>query len=226
MSDRPTAVLSRRPLHFFIVVDCSGSMASDGKMASLNTAVQEVLPQLADIAAHNPHAQLLVRVVRFASGASWHLSTPTPPEEVVWSDLTAGGYTDLGAALLLLKGALTVPPMEERALAPAIVLISDGMPTDDFRPALEELVSLPWGRRSVRMAVAIGHDADYETLVRFIGNPAVEPVTAANPEQLVLAMRWASTQVSRAASTLAPIQPPPAELVTPWHPAPGEDVAW
>jgi uncharacterized protein YegL len=224
--DRPRAVLARRPLHFFIVADCSGSMASAGKMASLNTAVREVLPHLVDVAAANPHADLRVRVLRFASGASWHVGEPTRPDDLEWQDLTAGGYTDLGAALDLLTAALTVPPMEERALAPAVVLVSDGMPTDDYGPSLEALLALPWGARSVRMAVAIGHDADYETLDRFIADPDLEPVTAANPEQLVLALRWASTQVSRAASTLAPVQAPPDDLVRAWEPAPGDEVVW
>jgi uncharacterized protein YegL len=224
--DRPRTALARRPLHFFILADCSGSMASAGKMASLNTAVREVLPHLDDVAAANPHADLRVRVLRFASGASWHVAEPTRPGDLEWHDLVPGGYTDLGAALGLLTAALTVPPMEERALAPAVVLVSDGMPTDDYEPALDALLALPWGARSVRMAVAIGHDADYEALTRFIADPEREPVTAANPEQLVLALRWASTQVSRAASTLAPVEAPPDDLVRAWEPTPGEEVVW
>lgn len=224
--DRPRTRLARRPLHFFVVADCSGSMASGGKMASLNTAVREMLPHLEDVAEGNPHADLRVRVLRFASGASWHVGEPTRPGDLDWQDLRAGGYTDLGAALDLLAAALTVPPMEERALAPAIVLVSDGMPTDEYGPSLEALLALPWGARSVRMAVAIGHDADYETLTRFIADPERQPVTASNPEHLVMAMRWASTQVSRAASTLAPLRTPPDDLVRAWEPGPGEDVVW
>ena len=136
MSERPGSTLAARPLHFFIVADCSGSMASDGKMQALNNAIRETIPHLVDVASQNPHARMLVRVIAFASGARWHIAEPVPVEQLRWTDLVAHGYTDLGAAISLLSEQLRVPPMEERALPPAVLLISDGMPTDDFKPAL------------------------------------------------------------------------------------------
>lgn len=225
MTSRPGAALARRPLHFFLVADCSGSMAAAGKMVALNTAIREVLPHLAETSSANPHAEVTVRAIGFSSGARWHVEQPTAPEDLVWQDLQAGGYTDLGAAIDLLAGALTVPPMEERALPPAIVLISDGMPTDDFTASMDALLELPWGRRAVRMAVAIGQDASYDTLARFIADPAIEPVTAANPEQLLMALRWATVHVAREASSITPAAPPPVQ-VTAWEPVEGDDPVW
>ena len=225
MTERPGAQLARRPLHFVLLADCSGSMAAGGKMTALNTAIREVLPHLAETSDSNPHAEILVRAIGFSTGARWHVEKPTAPDDLHWDDLQPGGYTDLGAALGLLATALTVPPMEERALPPAIVLISDGMPTDDFGDALEELMALPWGARSVRMAVAIGHDAAYDTLTRFIGDPAIEPVTASNPEQLMMALRWATVHVARAASSITPAGPPPVQIATAWTDE-GEDTMW
>jgi len=225
MTSRPGAELARRPLHFFLLADCSGSMAAGGKMVALNTAIREVLPHLAETSRGNPHAEVTVRAIGFSSGARWHVEEPTAPEDLIWEDLRPGGYTDLGAAIDLLATALTVPPMEERALPPAIVLVSDGMPTDDFAASMEALLALPWGRRAVRMAVAIGQDASYETLTRFIADPAIEPVTAANPEQLTMALRWATVHVAREASSITPAAPPPVQ-VTAWEPAEGEDPVW
>ena len=86
------------------------------------------------------------------------------------SDLDTGGYTDLGAALDLLAPQLAPPTIEERSLPPAVLLISDGMPTDDYKPALGRFLDEPMGRRAVRMAVGIGRDADLEVLERFIGS--------------------------------------------------------
>jgi uncharacterized protein YegL len=224
-SGRPGAQLARRPLHFFVLADCSGSMASGGKMAALNTAIREVLPHLADTSANNPHAEVMIRAIRFSTGASWHVAEPTSPEQLDWEDLSTGGYTDLGSAIELLCSVLTVPPMETRALPPAIVLVSDGMPTDDFERALKQLLELPWGARSVRMAVAIGHDAALDTLSEFIADPNLEPVTASNPEQLVLALRWASVAVARAASSLA-APPAPQQLIRAWTPESEQEVVW
>jgi uncharacterized protein YegL len=223
---RPGAALARRPLNFFLLADCSGSMAAAGKIAALNTAVREVLPHLAETANNNPHAQVLVRAIRFGTGASWHIGEAADAENLVWEDLQAGGYTDLGAAIDLLATALTVPPMQERALAPAIVLVSDGMPTDEYDAALQRLLAMPWGARSVRMAVAIGHDAAYETLAGFIGDDGLEPVTASNPEQLVLALRWATVHVARASSSLTPMGPPPPQIARAMVPASDSEVIW
>lgn len=204
MSERPGAKIATRPLHFIVMADCSGSMAADGKMHALNNALRETVPHLVDIAEQNPHADLLIRVVRFATGADWHVGEPTPAADFRWVDLEAGGYTDLGAALDLVSAELEVPPMEARALPPAIVLISDGMPTDDWQAALDRLLRLPWGQRSVRTAVAIGRDAARDVLAEFVTDKEIGPVSANNPEQLVRLIRWASTQVGKAASLTAP----------------------
>ena len=225
MTERPGAQLARRPLHFFLLADCSGSMAASGKMTALNTAIREVLPHLAETSDNNPHAELLVRAMGFSTGARWHVEEPTAPDSLDWQDLQPGGYTDLGAALDLLSTVLTVPPMEERALPPAVVLVSDGMPTDDFADALDRLLALPWGASSVRMAVAIGQDAAYDTLSRFIGDSSIEPVTASNPEQLMMALRWATVHVARAASSISPPGPPPVQIATAWTDQ-GQDVVW
>jgi uncharacterized protein YegL len=225
MTERPGAQLARRPLHFFLLADCSGSMAASGKMTALNTAIREVLPHLAETSHSNPHAEVSVRAIGFSTGARWHVETPTHPDELVWQDLEPGGYTDLGAGIDLLCSALTVPPMEERALPPAVVLVSDGMPTDDFSEAMERLLALPWGARAVRMAVAIGQDAAYDTLTRFIADPTIEPVTASNPEQLMMALRWATVHVARAASSLAAVGPPPIQVAA-WPADDDEETVW
>src|SRR5258705_10571162 len=140
MTQAPGGRLATRPLHFFWVADCSGSMAADGKIQALNNAIRETLPHLREVASENPFAETLVRVIAFSTGVHWHIARPTPVDELRWTDLQPGGFTDLGAALTELAAALQVPPMSERALPPAIVLISDGQPTDDFDAGLAALL--------------------------------------------------------------------------------------
>jgi uncharacterized protein YegL len=188
-------------------------MAADGKIQALNNAIRETIPHLRDVASENPYAEMLVRCIAFSTGARWHLQTPTPVDVLGWNDLTPGGFTDLGAALKLAATELKVPPMPERALPPAMVLISDGQPTDDYEEELESLLAQPWGVRAVRLAVAIGRDADMEVLERFIARDDVQPLTANNPEQLAAMIRWASTVASRIASE--PMNDPDNELAVP-----------
>jgi uncharacterized protein YegL len=202
MTERPGSTLAARPLHFFIIADCSGSMAADGKMQALNNAIRETLPHLVDVANQNPHAALLVRSIAFSSGAVWHIEQPTRVDQLEWRNLSTGGYTDLGAALDCWRRN-SAPFMEEQHCRgnPA----HSRMPTDDYKPALGRFLDEPMGRVAVRMAVGIGRDADLEVLERFIGTSSEGVLTANNPEQLVRMIRWASTHASRVASNLVPL---------------------
>ena len=203
MSKRPGGELANRPLHFFWVCDCSGSMQSDGKIQSLNNAIKEAIPHMQKAADENPNAQVLVRVLKFSDGAQWHVAEPTPIADFRWTDLKAEGMTDMGRALSVLGEQLKIPPMTDRALPPVLVLISDGQPTDDFEAGLKFLMEVPWARRAVRIGIAIGNDADHETLRKFIAHPEIQPLQANNAETLVNYIRWASTAVLKAASSPA-----------------------
>lgn len=200
---RPGGELATRPLHFVWIADCSGSMKSNGKIQALNTAVREALPHMQRVADENPNAEVLVRALKFSTGAHWHVAQATPVAQFRWADLTADGTTDMGKALRLVAGELGMPPMSERALPPVLVLISDGQPTDSFDKGLAALMDQPWGKKAVRIAIAIGEDADLATLRKFMGHPELEPIQANNPEALVNAIKWVSTAVLQAASSPA-----------------------
>ena len=116
-------------------------------------------------------------------------------------NISAG--TDMGAALRLVAEQLKMPPMTDRAFPPVLVLISDGQPTDDFDAGLKVLMSQPWGKKAVRIAIAIGQDADPGVLQKFIGNPELKPLQANNSEALVKYIKWVSTAVVKSASSPA-----------------------
>lgn len=200
---RPGGELATRPLHFFWIADCSGSMGEEGKIQSLNAAIREALPAMRDVADDNANAEVLVRAIKFSSGAQWHIGQPTPVDTFQWTDLVADGVTDLGHALKLIASELDIAKMTDRALPPVLVLLSDGQPTDDYAEGLEALQAQPWGKKAVRIAIAIGQDADTDVLQQFIGHPEFRPLQANNAEQLVNHIKWASTAVLKAASSPA-----------------------
>jgi len=201
VSDIPGGPMNTRPVHFFWLLDCSSSMSYNGKMGALNYAVREAVPHMQDAARDNATASLLVRVVTFSTGAEWHTADPVPVHEFGWQDVEPSGGTDLGAALSLVARELETPPMPERAMRPVLALVSDGMPTDNWHAGMRALEATPWGRRAVRVAVAIGDDADRSVLKEFLVNPELEPILAKSPKQLAQAIRWASTLAVKAAST-------------------------
>ena len=191
---RPGGELASRPLHFFWVVDCSGSMYGE-KIGAVNHAIQSTIPEMRDAAKSNPNAQLLIRTLKFSTGASWVTADPVPVETYDWDDLDAGGVTDLGKAFEMLAAQLTIPPMSDRALPPVLVLLSDGQPTDDYKKSLDKLLHLPWGKKAVRIAISIGQDADDDVLEQFTGNRELV-LQANNPLALVKMIKWASTAAS------------------------------
>lgn len=201
MNRRPGGELATRPLHFIWIADASGSMKTQGKIQTLNMAIREAVPHMQRVARENPNARVLVRAVAFARGAQWHISQPTPVENFQWVDLEAEGVTDMGKALSLVAEQMKMPPMTNRALPPVLVLISDGQPTDDYKSGLQALLDQPWGKKAVRIAIAIGKDADHEVLNKFIGNVEIKPLQANNPESLINYIKWVSTAVVKSASS-------------------------
>jgi uncharacterized protein YegL len=171
------------------------------KIGALNAAIRETIPAMRSAADENPNAEVLVRAIKFCTGAQWHVSQPTPVDQFAWTDLAPSGWTDMGKALSLAASELARLP--ERGLPPVLVLISDGDPTDDFNAGLNDLMATPWGKKAVRIAIAVGQQTNIEVLQKFIGNPEIQPLQADSPEALIGHIKWASTAVLKAASSPA-----------------------
>ncbi|GAA1027134.1 hypothetical protein GCM10009557_07320 [Virgisporangium ochraceum] len=231
MSDLPGGAISSRPLRFYWVLDVSGSMAGE-KIGELNHAIRESLPAMKASADENPHAAVEVRAMTFSTGFRWVTKTPIPLSNFSWTDVPVSGITDMGAAMKAMASELSVANMPERGLPPVVVLVSDGQPTDDFDTGLKALMAEPWGKRAVRMSIAIGKDADLDTLRRFIGHPEIEPLTAHNPGDLVKFIKYVSTTVLRSASAPAsqpvgtPFDGTPPPPPPPPAPDPDADTVW
>jgi len=224
MPQRPGGELAKRPLHFIWICDCSGSMDADGKIQQLNTAIKESIFPMQKSAENQPNAQILIRAIKFSDNAEWIIPSETPVEQFKWFDLAANGVTAMGKALSMVADVLTIPPMTDRAFPPVLVLLSDGQPTDDFDIGLQKLMGTPWGRKAVRIAIAIGGDADLEILQKFIGKSDIKPFRANNAEMLAKQIKFVTTQVTFQVSNPAtsPIKPTPIQENVPVVTVPDE----
>ena len=164
--------IPRKTMVLFFMVDTSGSMAGS-KIGAVNSAIEEVIPELKDISESNADAQIKVAVLEFSSGATWLTkSGPIEAENFVWNDLDASGVTDFGDACSQLNEKLSTKGFMQEATgsyAPVIFLLSDGGPTDDYKKGLEKLKQNNWFKKAVKVAVAIGNDADKDVLKEFTG---------------------------------------------------------
>ena len=61
-------------------------------------------------------------------------------------------------------------------------------------------VKKPWGKKSVRLAIGIGKDANLDCLQKFIGHNELKPFHASNPEELAKYIKFVSTEIVKSVS--------------------------
>jgi len=194
--------IARRSMVLFFVIDSSGSMDGD-KIGSVNTAIQEVIPALREVSDENADAEIKVAALEFSSGVSWITKGgPVAVDQFTWKFINAGGVTDFGAACHELNDKLSTKAFMQEATgsyAPAIFLLSDGEPTDDWESALDTLRENGWFKRAVKVAIAIGDEANKDILAKFTGSmEAVMEVR--NIEKLKNMIKFVSVRASQVAS--------------------------
>jgi uncharacterized protein YegL len=198
----PGGGISKRPLHLIVMADCSGSMKGE-KMQALNYALRSMLPHLAAWEVSQLQAELFIRILAFATVPQWHIGEPTPVADMSqrWRDLTyvPRGLTNMGPAFQEIAQALKPDNLERRALRPAILLVTDGQPTDPpggFELGLMTLMGRAAGRSALRLAVAVGRDANSGPLNRF-RSPDTPVLIAESIDDIVDRLVTASIAVSR-----------------------------
>lgn len=191
----------RRTMVLFFLIDTSGSMCGD-KIGKVNTAIDEIVPEIKKISSENADAQIKVATLEFSTGARWMCESPVPAENFRWSFLEAEGLTDLGEACHQLNEKLSRNAFMSDAtgsFAPAIFLLSDGEPTDNYQHGLKKLKENNWFKKAIKVAIAIGEDANKSVLTEFTGN--VEAViTVHSPEALGKWIKFVSVRASEIGS--------------------------
>lgn len=211
-----SVAVARRTMVLFFVVDTSRSMEGD-KIGTLNQAVEDVLPELRALSEENADAQIKIAALEFSTGATWITQRPMDAESFRWNWLKADGYTDLGAACRELNLKLSRSAfMSDVAgsFAPAIFLLSDGEPTDDYTRPLTDLKQNNWFKKAIKVAVAIGDDANADVLAEFTGNPE-SVLSAHSPEALRKMIRFVSVTASQIGSKSSAVGRSGVDEITP-----------
>lgn len=166
---------SPRMLPVFLLLDASGSMYGD-KINTLNNAVKSMLHTFSKEG--STVAEIHVAVIVFGGCEAKVL---LPLQNAVdayegFKPLEANGMTPMGDALInakeLIENKDAVP---SRAYRPTVVLVSDGMPNDNWGEPLESFVGSGRSSKCQRMAMGIGEatvrgtDA-FDVLAKFTGD--------------------------------------------------------
>ena len=220
----------RRVLPLLVLLDASGSMnevideegmqrtgqivIEDGqqwevvtggttKLQLTNIAMKSMIASFAAV----ERAEVQVSVITFGGASDAKIHVPMKAaSEVIWDDYTADGETPMGSAFKIAKQIVEArDAIPSGAYRPTIVLVSDGLPTDNgWEERLDELVSEGRSRKAARMALGIG-EADRKMLTRFLGDEHSEFLFKADQAtEIVRFFNFLTMSVAKRSNSLDP----------------------
>ena len=196
-------IATARPLPVIVLADVSGSMSEMGKIDALNAAITEMVKSFA--AETQERAEIQVAVITFGSGGAKLHCPLTPARSVTWSPACAAGGTPLGGAIdlaaRLVEDRDAIPA---RAYRPAIVLVSDGQPTDEWQQPLAKLFASERAAKADRFALAIGADADLGVLATFLADASKPVLKSTDARQVMKFFRWVTMSVTARSKSATP----------------------
>jgi uncharacterized protein YegL len=158
----------------------------EDKIGVLNDSMTAMLSAFAKL--DPEHGQVVdIGVVAFG-GTEARVHLPVgPASDATWTAMAAVGRTPMGAAFGLARQILDDPAaVPEDSLPPVLVLVSDGVPTDDWAPALDDLLASVHGIRALRIAIGIGTDRmlDAEEVLARFASPEIGVLRAEQAQEI------------------------------------------
>lgn len=178
MSFEPKNFKATEPkaLPVILMLDGSSSMSSNGKIESLNKAVDTMIQKFAE--EPRKDMTILVSIIIFGGKGAHVYMEYTPVQKLVaegFVPLRAAGRTPMGAALTLAKEMIEDKNRTpSRAYRPAVILVSDGEPNDRWEEPMQAFME---GRsaKCQRFAMPIGDEANRSKAIRqFLGEEYIE----------------------------------------------------
>lgn len=207
-----------RRLPVYLLIDCSGSMSGE-PIEAVRTGLHTLMSALRQ----DPHALETAHLSLITFDVEARQVTPlTEVAAFAVPDIRAYGTTALGEALRLLGGAIErevvrSTPDRRGDWKPLVFLMTDGVPTDDWRAGL---AALDPSRIGTFVACAAGPDANLEVLREI--TEAVVKLDTANAATIKAFFQWVSASVSVSSQKvdltkkdvggLNELPPPPPEI--------------
>ncbi len=159
-----------RPLPVIIAVDRSGSMSTDGKIDALNIALKDFINSI-----KGEDSAVDIQIALFSFGGNDAVcELPLTSVDAIDADtysFQANGRTPMGKAFAMIKDTIESRDIiPSRSYKPTIVLLTDGVPTDDYVAPMSALINEGRSSKAFRIAMAIGDDADKNMLAQFVSS--------------------------------------------------------
>ena len=200
-----------RPLPVVVLADTSGSMQGE-KIAALNEALRQMVESFREL--DDGRITPWISIITFDDTARVAVP-PTAVHAMTLPELRADGRTAMGAALSMVRELLEDRTrMPGSAYTPNLVLVSDGQPNDEWVQPLAALLGSARASRGLRLAMAIGSDADEAMLKRFV-SPEVPVVRAADARRIRSFFQLVTFTVAQRSKSHAPEPGRPGAVAAP-----------
>ena len=192
-----------KDMKFFILVDKSKNMSGE-KISKINKAVRDILRMALKIQHEHFNIEVKVAVLEFSNDTKWKYSKPMPIKAFSWLGSTADSQSpSLSAAYSALYDELALHGTMRSTnedVAPAIILLSDGAPNDQFKSTfISALKDVEWFKAAVYAGPS--HLVDTKSLREFAGDDGVViHAEALYPLERMLKVRELSAPAPKPAS--------------------------
>lgn len=174
----------------------------------LNDAMREMILSFGD--AEQMRAEVHVAVITFGVDVRTHIPLQ-PARAVKWSDMACDGDTPMGAALSaaadLIENHEAIP---SRAYRPSVILVSDGVPTDNYKAGVARFIKPGRPQKADRVALAIGDGANELMLAEFLSDASRKVFHAEDAAKIRSFFRFVTMSVSSRSRSANPNDIPPA----------------
>lgn len=139
--------------------------------AKIDSLYDATIDMIETFAAAQAKEQIIdVSIITFGNSVDLH-TRYTPVRDLQAKGINkfkAAGMTPMGTALRMAKDMIDDKnETPSRIYRPAVVLVSDGVPNDDWKGPMDKFINDGRSAKCQRFAVAIGNDADRSVLERF-----------------------------------------------------------
>ena len=207
-----------RRLPVYLLLDCSGSMMGE-PIEAVKNGVQVMVSTLRN----NSQAieTAFISIITFDSSAR-QIIPLTELSNFQMRDIQATGTTSLGEALKILSNCIDTEvakttPETKGDWKPLVFIMTDGMPTDDWKSGLAEFQKRKTG---IVVACAAGNNADTEALKSITDN--VVSLATADTQSIGKFFQWVTASIGVSSTRvedsgkevggLNELPPPPSEL--------------
>jgi len=174
----------KKSLYFMWLVDCSGSMNIDNRLTYVKEGMKLVIPEIEEKCRLD---NIIVNfgIIKFSDTAVWSVKIGEKINDSIYEDIKPEGITSLGSAIEMVSSGLNQLKINDKTLLPVIFLITDGMPTDHYDEAVEQLPGNFMAKNAYKDVIALGEDVCEEYMCKFIDDISRVPKRVLQKEHII-----------------------------------------